>query len=53
MLLFLKGKSGKEIHCKLTTIYEPSALSYAQVKFCIDGFKLSRTSLEDKSRSEN
>ena len=49
--LYLKGKTGQEIHCKLTNVYGSSALSYAQVKFWVGEFKRSRTSLEDKTRS--
>ena len=50
--LYLKGKTGQEIHCELTNVYGSSAPSYAQVKFWIGEFKRSRTSLEDKTRSE-
>ena len=46
--LYLKGKTGQEIHCELTNVYGFSAPSYAQVKFW--EFKRSRTSLEDKTR---
>ena len=49
--LYLKGKTGQEIHCELTNVYEPSAPSYAQVKFWVGEFKCSRTSLEDETRS--
>ena len=49
--LYLKGKTGQEIHCELTNDYESSAPSYAQVKFWIGEFKRSRTSLEDETRS--
>ena len=45
--LYLKGKTGQEIHCELTNVYGSSAPSYAQVKFFVG----SRTSLEDKTRS--
>ena len=45
--LYLKGKTGQEIHCELTNVYR----SYAQVKFWIVEFKRSRTSLEDETRS--
>ena len=31
--LYLKGKTGKEIHGGLTDVYGSSATSYAQVKF--------------------
>ena len=33
--LYLKGKSGKEIHCELADVYGSSAPSYAQVKFWV------------------
>ena len=49
--LYLKGKTGQEIHCELTNVYGSSAPSYAQVKFWIGEFKRSRTSLEDETRS--
>ena len=46
-----KGKTGQEIHCKLTNVYGSSAPSYAQLKFWVGEFKRSRTSLEDETRS--
>ena len=46
--LYLKGKTGQEIHCELTYVYGSSAPSYAQVKFWVEEFKHSRTSLEDE-----
>ena len=49
--LYLKGKTGQEIHCKLTNVYGSSAPSYAQVKFWVGEFKRGRTSLEDETRS--
>ena len=49
--LYLKGKTGLEIHCELTSAYGSSAPSYAQVKFWVGEFKCSRTSLEDETRS--
>ena len=49
--LYLKGKTGKEIHGKLADVYGSSAPSYAQVKFWVGGFKRSRTPLEDEARS--
>ena len=49
--LYLKGKTGQEIHCKLTNVYGSSAPSYAQVNFWVGEFKCSRTSLEDETRS--
>ena len=49
--LYLKGKTGQEIHCELTNVYGSSAASYAQVKFWVGEFKCSRTSLEDETRS--
>ena len=48
---YLKGKTGQEIHCELTIVYESSAPSYAQVKFWVGEFKHGRTSLEDETRS--
>ena len=49
--LYLKCKTGKEIHGELADVYGSSAPSYAQVKFLIGEFKRGRTSLEDKARS--
>ena len=49
--LYLKGKTGQEIHCQLANVYGSSAPSYAQVKFWVGEFKRSRTSLEDETRS--
>ena len=49
--LFLKGKTGKEIHSDLANVYGSSAASYAQVKFWVGEFKRGRTSLEDEARS--
>ena len=49
--LYLKGKTGKEIHSELDDVYGSSAPSYAQVKFWAGEFKRSRTSLEDEARS--
>ena len=49
--LYLKGKTGKEIHGELADVYGSSAPSYAQVKFWVGKFKRSRTSLEDEARS--
>ena len=49
--LYLKGKTGQEIHCELTYIYGSSAPSYAQVKFWVGEFKLGRKTLEDETRS--
>ena len=49
--LYLKGKTGQEIHCELTNVYGSSAPSYAQVKFWVGVFKRSRTSLEYETRS--
>ena len=49
--LYLKGKTGQEIHCELTNVYGSSAPSYAQVKFWVGEFKRSRTSLEHETRS--
>ena len=49
--LYLKGKTGKEIHSELTEVYGSSAPSYAKVKFWVGEFKRGRTSLEDEARS--
>ena len=49
--LYLKGKTGHEIHYELTNVYGSSAPSYAQVKSWVGEFKRSRTSLEDETRS--
>ena len=49
--LYLKGKTGQEIHCELTNVYGSSAPSYARAKFWVGEFKRSRTSLEDETRS--
>ena len=49
--LYLKGKTGKEIHGELADVYGSSAPSYAQVQFWIGEFKRGRTSLEDEARS--
>ena len=51
LYLYLKGKTGKEIQCKLADIYGSSAPSYAQVKFWVGEFKCDRTSLEGNARS--
>ena len=51
LYLYLKGKTGQEIHCKLTNVYGSSAPLYAQVKFWVGEFKLGRMSLEDETRS--
>ena len=45
--LYLKRKTGQEIHCELTNVYGSSAPSYAQVKFWVGEYKRGRTSLED------
>ena len=49
--LYLKRKTGQEIHCELTNVYGSSAPSYAQVKFWVGEIKRSRTSLEGETRS--
>ena len=49
--LYLKGKTGKEIHSELSDVYGSFAPSYAQVKFCVGEFKHGRMSLEDEARS--
>ena len=49
--LYLKGKTGKEIHGELADVIGSSAPSYTQVKFWVGEFKRGRTSLEDEARS--
>ena len=49
--MYLKGKTGKEIHGRLADVYGSSAPSYAPVKFWVGEFKCGRTSLEDEARS--
>ena len=49
--LYLKGKTGKEIHGELADVYGSSAPAYAQVKFWVGEFKCGRTSVEDEARS--
>ena len=49
--LYLKGKTGKEIHSELADVYGSSAPFYAQVKFWVGEFKHGRKSLEDEARS--
>ena len=49
--LYLEGKTGKKIHGELADVYGSFALSYAQVRFWVGGFKRDRTSLEDEVRS--
>ena len=49
--LYLKGKTGKEIHGELADVYGSSPPSYAQVKFWVGEFKPGRTSYEDEARS--
>ena len=46
--LYLKGKTGKEIHGELADVYRSSAPFYAQVKFWLGEFKRCRKSLEVK-----
>ena len=47
--LYLKGKTGKEIHGELANVHGSSAPSSAQVKFWVGEFKRGRTSLEDEA----
>ena len=49
--LYLKVKTGKEIHGESADVYGSSAPSYAQVKFWVGEFKRGRTSLKDEARS--
>ena len=51
MYLYLKCKTGKEIHGELADVYGSSATSYAQVIFWVWEFKRGRMSLEDEARS--
>ena len=46
--LYLKGKTGKEIHGDSVDVYGSSTPSYAQVKFWVGEFKRGRTSLATK-----
>ena len=43
--LYLKGKTGKEIHGELADVYGLPAPSYARVKFWVVEFKGGKTSL--------
>ena len=49
--LYLKGKTGKEIHGELADVYGSSAPSYAQVQFWIGEVKRGRTSSENEAMS--
>ena len=49
--LYLKCKTGKEIHGELADVCGSSAPSYAQVKFWVGELKRGRTSSEDEARS--
>ena len=49
--LYIKSKTGKEIHGELANVYGSSAPSNAQVKVWVGEFKFGRTSLEDEARS--
>ena len=49
--MYLKSKTGKEIHGELAVVYGPSAPSSAQVNFWVGEFKRGRTSIEDEARS--
>ena len=49
--LYLKGKTGKEIHGELAEVYGSFVPSYAQVKLWVGEFKRGRTLLEDETRS--
>ena len=51
LYLYLKGKTGKEIHGELADVYGSSAPCYVQVKFWVREFKLGRTSLEVEARA--
>ena len=43
LYLYLKGKTGKEIHGELDNVYGSSAPFSAQVKFWVGEFKRGRT----------
>ena len=49
--LYLKSKTGKEIHGELADVYGSSAPSCAQVEFSVEEFKRGRMSLQDEARS--
>ena len=49
--LYLKGKTGKEIHCELADVYGSPAPFYASVNFWVGEFKRGRTPSEDEARS--
>ena len=44
--LYLKGKTGKEIHGELANVYGSSAPSYAQVEFWVGEFKCSSRGIQ-------
>ena len=50
--LYLKGKTGKEIHGELADVYGSSAPSYAQVKFWVGVFHNLNIFLKSVSDSE-
>ena len=49
--LYVKDKTGNEMHGELADVYGSSAPSYAQVKFWVGKSKCGRTSLADEARS--
>ena len=49
--LYVKGKTGKEIHGELADVYGSSAPSHAQVTVLVGEFIRGRTSSEDEPRS--
>ena len=49
--MYLKGKTGKEIHGELADVYGSYAPSYAQVKFWVGEFKRGKTFFRDEARS--
>ena len=49
--LYLKSKTGEEIHNELADIYGSSAPSFAQVKYWVEEFKRGKMSLEYEVRS--
>ena len=42
--MYLKGKTGREMHGELANVYRFSAPSYVEVKFWVGEFKSGRTS---------
>ena len=49
--LYLKGKTGREIHGELADVYGSSHHLMLRLKFWVGEFKRGRTSLKDEARS--